>query len=327
MINQIFSKRTASECVLMAFGLLLSVGQAQAATIYASGQRFIPAVPGEHDDIRENFIYAIDSNTGIATPVSPETTGLPSALAGTLNQRLLGFASGGQLVEIDPLTANLTPIGSANGLTSTGFDILDDQRGFLIPFDSNFNTQQINALDLTTGMTIPKGSTTEVGDAIDEARGSTLGTAEPFIISLGSVENQLYGVDLDTDSLIHFSPDTGEAAVVGSVGAVTSGDRSIYSGFAALTGVDTNQDGSFDTLFGNVNFIDSDNDPDTPSERLGGIARYNLTDGTWDLVGTNPGVIFFGFASSPTSVPEPGVLFGIITVSLLGIWTKRNAKE
>ncbi|EAZ90687.1 hypothetical protein CY0110_32105 [Crocosphaera chwakensis CCY0110] len=231
------------------------------------------------------------------------------------------------MVEIDPLTANLTPIGNANGLTSTGFDILDDQRGFLIPFDSNFNTQQIYALDLARGMATPKGSTTEVGDAIDETRGTALGTAEPFLISLGSVENQLYGLELDTDSLIHFNPDTGEAGVIGSVGTVTSGDRSIYSGFAALTGVDTNQDGSFDALFGNVNFIDSDNDPGTPSERLGGIAQYNLTDGTWELVGTNPGVIFFGFASSPTSVPEPGVLFGIITVSLFGIWTKRNAQE
>ncbi|MEM8779732.1 MAG: PEP-CTERM sorting domain-containing protein [Cyanobacteria bacterium P01_G01_bin.49] len=326
-MNCIFSKRTASECVLMAIALLLSVCQAQAATIFASGQRLIPALPGVHDDLRENFIYVIDSSTGIATSVSPETTGLPPALAGTVDQKLLGFASGGQLVEIDSLTANLTPIGSANGLTSTGFDILDDQRGFLIPFDSNFNTQQIHALDLDTGIATPKGSATEVGDAINEIRGTPPGTAEPFVISLGSVENQLYGVDLDTDSLINFNPETGEAAVVGSVGAVTSGDRSIYSGFAALTGVDTNQDGSFDTLFGNVNFIDSDNDPDTLSERLGGVARYNLTDGTWELVGTNPGVIFFGFASSPTSVPEPGFLFGIITVSLFGIWAKRNVKE
>ncbi len=326
-MNHIFTRRTVSESVVMAIGLLLLVGQAQAATIYASGQRLIPAVPGVHDDLRENFIYALDSSTGIATPVSPETTGLPSALAGTVDRGVLGFGSGGQLVEIDPLTANLTSIGSANGLTSTGFDILEDQRGFLIPFDSNFNTQQIHALNLATGMTTPKGSATAVGDAIDEIRGTRLGTAEPFIISLGSVENQLYGVDLDTDSLIHFNPETGDAAVVGSVGAVTSGDRSIYSGFAALTGVDTNQDGSFDALFGNVNFIDSDNDPDTPSERLGGIARFNLTDGTWELVGTNPGVIFFGFASSPTSAPEPGLLFGIITASLLGIWTKRSAKE
>ena len=100
----------------MAIGLLLSVGQAQSATIFASGQRLIPGVPGVHDGLRKNFIYAIDSSTGIATPVSPETEGLPLALAGTADGGLLGFASGGQLVEIDPFTANLTPISSANGL-------------------------------------------------------------------------------------------------------------------------------------------------------------------------------------------------------------------
>ena len=73
-MNRIFTRRTASKSVVMAIGLLLSVGQAQAATIYASGQRLIPARPGVHDDLRENFIYALDSSTGIATPVSPETT-------------------------------------------------------------------------------------------------------------------------------------------------------------------------------------------------------------------------------------------------------------
>jgi hypothetical protein len=113
-MNRIFSKRAVSESVVMAIGLLLSVGQAQAATIYASGQRLIPALPGVHDDLRENFIYAVDSSTGTATPVSSETTGLPSALAGTVDRELFGFASGGQLVEIDRLTANLTTIGSAN---------------------------------------------------------------------------------------------------------------------------------------------------------------------------------------------------------------------
>lgn len=315
---------------IWAFGTLISlfapISQAQAGIIYASGQSFIPAIPGVHDDIRENFIYAIDSQTGIATPVSPATTDLPSALAGTADQRLLGFASGGQLVEINPFTANLTPIGSPNGLSSTGFDILNDNRGFLIPFDSNNNTQQLQTIDLVTGTTTPIGSPTEVGDAIDLARGTDSGTAEPFIISLGSVGNLLYGVDLDTYSLISFNPNTGDAAVVGAVGAVTSGTRSIYSGFAALTGVDTDRDGLFDTLFGNVNFIDHDNDPSTPTERLGGIARYNLTDGTWDLVGTNPGVIFFGFGSSPASVPEPGLVLGIVGVGFLGIWSRIKPK-
>jgi hypothetical protein len=51
------------------------MGAAEAAIFSASGQRLTPAVPGVHDDIRENFIYAIDSNTGIATPSSPPDGG------------------------------------------------------------------------------------------------------------------------------------------------------------------------------------------------------------------------------------------------------------
>ena len=39
--------------------VFLADSPAQAVTIYASGQRLIPAVPGVHDDLRENFIYAI----------------------------------------------------------------------------------------------------------------------------------------------------------------------------------------------------------------------------------------------------------------------------
>ncbi|MFM7279056.1 MAG: PEP-CTERM sorting domain-containing protein [Microcystis aeruginosa] len=322
---------------IWAFGTVISlfvpISSAQAGIIYASGQRLTPAIPGVHDDIRENFIYAIDSQTGIATPVSPATTGLPAALAGTRDGRLLGFASG-QLVQIDPTTANRTPLGSPNGLSSTGFDILSDNRGFIIPLVTledpdgirRTRSQQLYALDLTSGIPTPLGSTTAAGDAIDSARGTPLGTARPFIISLGSVGNQLYGVDLNTYSLIGFNPNTADSAVIGEVGSVRSSDRSIYSGFAALTGVDTNGDGLFDTLFGNVNFIDHDNDPSTPTERLGGIARFNLTDGTWDLVGTNPGVIFFGFGSSPASVPEPGLLLGILGVGCFGIWSRIKPK-
>ena len=118
-------------------------------------------------------------------------------------------------------------------------------------------------------------------------------------------------------------PETGDAAVVGEVGAVTADDRAVFSGFAALTGVDTDSDGRFDTLFGNVNFIDDDNDPATPVQRLGGIARYDLNNGSWDLVGTNPGVIFFGFGASPAAVPEPGVLLGLLSVGFLGGWKRR----
>ncbi|MCA9188329.1 MAG: PEP-CTERM sorting domain-containing protein [Pirellulaceae bacterium] len=302
--------------------IVLSPATVAAATIFASGQLLIPGDPGippgqpGHDDSRENYVYAINTLTGTATPVSPVTTGLPAALAGTADQRLLGF-SGGQLRVIEPTTAVQTNIGASNGLNSTGFEILPDGRGFLLPFDANFDTQQLFSIDITTGVAAPiSSSATEIGDAIDTAAGNPLGTAEPFLISLGAVGNTLYGVDLDTDSLISLDPDTGAASVVGAVGAVgsvTNGPFS-YSGFSALTGVDENEDGQFDALFGAVNFIDDG----TGSQRLGGVARYDLTDGTWQLVGTNPGVIFFGFGSSP--VPEPSTLtlfagLGLITLT------------
>ena len=51
-------------------------------------------------------------------------------------------------------------------------------------------------------------------------------------------------------------------------------------------------DGMFDALFGAVNFFDDDGNAATDVLRLGGVVRYDLTDGTWSLVGTNPGVIF-----------------------------------
>ncbi|MEO1297550.1 MAG: PEP-CTERM sorting domain-containing protein, partial [Cyanobacteria bacterium J06636_16] len=150
------------------------------------------------------------------------------------------------------------------------------------------------------------------------------GTANPFVISLGSVDNSLYGIDLDTDSLIQFDPETGDAAVVGEVGTVTADNRAIFSGFAALTGVDSDADGQFDALFGNVNFVDDDSDPATPAQRLGGIARYDLSDGSWDLVGTNPGVIFFGFGASPVEVPEPATLGGLLLIGGLLGWRRRS---
>lgn len=305
-------------------GTLLLAPSARAAIFYATGQRLTLAVPGVHDDIRENFLFAVDSTTGVATPVSPETSGLPSALAGTANQRLLGYQFSGQLVEIDPDSATQTPIGEPTNLGATSFDILEDGRGFIVPFDENFNTQQLHQIDVTTGTAIPLGSSKAVGDAIDNARSTQLGTANPFVISLGSVDNSLYGIDLDTDSLVQFDPETGNAAVVGEVGAVTADDRAVFGGFAALTGVDTNADGRFDTLFGNVNFIDDDNDPATPVQRLGGIARYDLSNGSWELVGTNPGVIFFGFGASPAAVPEPGTLGGLLLIGGLLGWRRRS---
>ncbi|MEL6246371.1 MAG: PEP-CTERM sorting domain-containing protein [Cyanobacteria bacterium J06648_16] len=304
-------------------GTFLLPASVEAAVFYATGQRLTQAVPGVHDDIRENFLFEVDSTTGIATPVSPETSGLPSALAGTSDQRLLGYQFSGQLVEVDKTSAVQSPIGDPNGVNATSFDVLEDDRGFVIPFDETFSTQQLHQVDLLTGAATPVGSPSAVGDAVDQSRGTELGTAAPFIISLGSADGLLYGIDLDTDSLIQLMPQTGKAAVVGDVGAVTAEDRSVFSGFAALTGVDTDADGQFDALFGNVNFIDDDENPDTPVERLGGIARYDLNDGSWELVGTNPGVIFFGFGASPAAVPEPGIVFALLLSGGFLGWTKR----
>ncbi len=280
----------------------LQVPVEQAVTIFATGQLLTPGDPTiPKDDTRENFVYAIDPMTGIATPVSPATTGLPSALAGEGASRLLGFRSG-QLLEIEPTTGAQTPIGANNGLSSTGLDVSDGGWGFLLPFNDDFDTQQLHELDLETGDATPIGSPTAVGDAIDEAAGNAPGTSRPFVIGLGSVGDAIYGVDLDTDSLIEIDPIGGSVEVIGDVGAVGSVGGGAFSGFAAMTGVDEDADGHFDALYGNVNFFDDDGDPDTPTVRLGGVARYDLHDGTWSLVGTNPGVIFFGFASNP--VPE-----------------------
>ncbi|MHA7835887.1 MAG: PEP-CTERM sorting domain-containing protein [bacterium] len=287
-----------------------------AATLYASGQLLTPGDPGipegqpGHDDTRENFVYAIDTTTGAATPVSPVTSDLPSALGGVGASTLLGFR-GGQLSQVDAATGAQADIGSNNGLSATAFDVTADGRGFILPFDSSFATQQLHGIDLTTGAASPIGSTAAVGDAIDTAAGNPLGTTEPFVISLGSVGDALYGVDLETNSLISVDSMIGSASVIGDIGAVGAVGGGAYSGFAALAGVDENGDGAFDALFGGVNFFDDDGDPATSVLRLGGIARFDLTDGTWSLVGTNPGVIYFGMASNP--VPEP------TTATLLGL--------
>ena len=269
-------------CLALLFCVLATPEYSDAGTIYATGQLLIPGdpsiPPGQpgHDDTRENYVYHISTLTGLATPVSPVTTGLPAALAGTLDGRLLGFA-GGQLSEVSPSTGVLTPIGASNGLTATGLEVLPDNRGFLTPFDANFDSQQLFSLDITTGAAAPiSGSPTEIGDAIDNAAGNPLGTTRPFIIGLGAVADQLYGVDLDSNSLIALDADNGAASVVGDVGAVGSvtNGSATYGGFAALTGVDENADGEFDALFGAVNFIDDGNE----NQRLGGVARSTVVD-------------------------------------------------
>lgn len=318
------------QCLMVLVSLLLAAPSG-AATIYASGQLLTPGDPGipvgepGHDDTRENFVYAIDTTSGVATAVSPETTGLPSGLGGLGSSTLLGFRNG-QLSQVDPSTGVLNDIGSDNGLSATAFDVTQDGRGFILPFDANFDTQQLHSIDLSTGAASPIGSATAVGDALDLAAGNPLGTAEPFVISLGSVGDSLYGVDLDTESLVSIDSILGSASVIGNIGAVGGANGGAYSGFSALTGVDENGDGVFDALFGGVNFFDDDGDPATPTVRLGGLARFDLDNGEWSLVGTNPGVVYFGMASNPVPEPTTATLIGL-GLSLLAANGRRNARR
>jgi hypothetical protein len=294
-------------CVLAA-ALATTVAPAQ-PVIYATGQILIPGDPdlpstdpGHYDTI-ESYVYAIDLHSGLATPVSPDvTTGLPSALAAAPSGELFGFVSGfasglafGQVVQMDSVSGSQTNIGPDIGLRSSAFDIISDGRGFILPFDPDDNTQQIHALDLSNGSSTPIGSARAIGDAIDLARGSSLGSAEPFIISLGSVGSMLYGVELDTASLVSIDSTSGAVSVVGMIGAVGMANGGSYSGFSALTGVDEDSDGEFDALIGSVNQFNDG----TGSARVGGIARFDLATGEWSLIGTNPGIVFFGFGSSP----------------------------
>ncbi len=306
-------------CMVVAFALVFDPVTASAAKLYASGQLLIPGdpaiPPGQpgHDDSRENYIFEIDSETGDATPVSPVTTGLPGALGATVDGTLWGW-SGSTLQIVDPITGMTNPAGPMTAFSATGFDVTTDGVGYGITLGDD----QLFSVDLTTGVATSVGAAGAVNVALEAA-----GAVDPdaFIISMGSVGDSLYGIDLDTDSLVEFNPLTGAASVVGALGAVDGVGAGIFSGYAGLTGVDENADGEYESLFGVVNFIN----PGGPigSVRLGGIARFDLTDSSWDLVGLNENVIFFGLASPP-AVPEPSTiaLFGLAGVGVLP-WRRR----
>lgn len=291
----------ASQVALIAtLATILSSSTSDAAIIYASGQN-----NGDPSHNSGNYYYRIDTTTGLATPVSPLLTGgSVSALAGSSDGRLLGF-SGGRVGEVNPFTGTFTPVGANNGLTVTGFDVYNGS-GYGVPVSGS--DRRLHRIDLTDSTATPFGDSNAIGSALDTFFANASGTNIPFIIGLGSVSNTLYGVHLGAgkNNLVALNPIDGSASVLGAVNAVgTSGNpgEGRYSGFAAMTGIDESGDGIHDALFGNVNFFDPDAAGPLPSQRIGGVARYDLIDGTWSLIGTNPGLIFFGFGST---VPAPG---------------------
>jgi MYXO-CTERM domain-containing protein len=305
--------------------VLTAAAPAPAAVIVASGQN-----NGDPTHTSGNFFYAIDTATGRATPISPPVAGpTPAGLAGAPDGTLYGFAAG-SVVRVDPYAGTFAPVAPAGPLTVTGFDITRDGAGYGVPLGAD---RRLHRFDLATGAAAPVGPAGAIGAALDAFFGDPPGANPPFIISLGSVgagsAEALYGVHLAAgrNQLVAIDPGTGAAAVVGPVNSVGTGGPGpgTYSGFAALTGVDEDGDGVNDALFGAVNFFDPDGPGPLPSGRLGGVARYDLAAGTWTLVGTNPGLIFFGFGSSPAAVPAPpSAVLAAAGVAALGAYRRRR---
>lgn len=305
-------KCSCAAVVLFAAG---TGGTARAAVIYATGQN-----NGDPTHSSGLFYYAIDTDTGDATPLAPITGGNSAGLAGTPDGRLLGFR-GNRVIEINPFTgatSNVSPVIA--GFSTTSLDVTRDGSIYATPVGMD---RRLHRIDPIAGTATPVGPTGAIGNALDAFYGVPAGTTSPFIIGLGSITRNvnvgttanpnfvltdtLYGIHLDdANQLVAVTQQAGFASVVGAIDSVSAGSTPAgdYSGFAAMTGVDTDGDGLHDTLYGNVNFNDAN--ATLPNGRLGGLARYDLADGTFELVGTNPGLIFFGFGSSP--VPEPASL-------------------
>ncbi|MGL4424517.1 MAG: PEP-CTERM sorting domain-containing protein, partial [Gemmataceae bacterium] len=256
----------------------------------------------------QNQFYSVSPTTGLATSVSPTSGSIVAGLAGAPGGTIFGLVSN-NLVTVN-ITSNTTTVIGALGLSATGLDILADGRAFVVP--TTAGSIHLHSVSLTTGAASPIGSATAINDALVAAGFST---PAPFIVGLGSVGTSVYGVDSNSRSLIQLNPNTGTATVVGGTagrigtGTLANGNnRSRYSGFASLTGVDANADGQFEQLIGGVNFFDDDDNPSTPTVRFGGIAIFDTVNGNWELLGDNPGQIYFGMAAIPVPEPTMGLL-------------------
>ncbi len=308
-----FAKHTLlAACVLAAATMI----PAEAALIYATGRNL-----SNSDYATGPYYYQIDTATGAATPISPLLTSNGPNGLGAVGAQLVGF-SDGTPGTIDPVAGVFTPVGSSTGFVLPGYEVLDGA-GYGVP--SSGADRRLQRIDLTTGAATALGEENPIGAAMDAFYGDASGVNNPSILSLGSVEGTLYGVNSAAGkyNLVSLDPLTGNATILGTANAVaTSGmPGARYDGFSALTGVDENGDGVYDTLYGNINFYDPDGlTGPAAQQNFGGVVRYDLNDGTWSLVGSNPGIIFFGFGSP---VPEPGAPV-LAMLGLVAAWRRRR---
>lgn len=307
---------------LGACGLLLGLScaglsSADAAVIIASGRNLSnPNYP------TGAYYYSIDTVTGTATPISGLLPANGAAGLAWSGNQLVG-TNAGTHGTINPVTGVFTASGTTNGFNLSGYEVLGGS-GYSVPFLGT--DRRLHQIDFTTSTAIGIGIGNPIGMSMDVFYGNAAGTNTPSIASLGSVGGTLYGVNSGAGkyNLIALNPLTGNATIIGAPNAVaTSGNAGArYDGFSAMTGVDENGDGVYDSLYGNVNFYDPDGlTGSAPDQNFGGVVRYNLTDGTWNLVGSNSGVIFLGFAS----VPEPSTA-ALSALGLAAVLRRRRTK-
>ncbi|MBX3747153.1 MAG: choice-of-anchor M domain-containing protein [Verrucomicrobiae bacterium] len=256
-------------------------------------------------------IYELDPVTGKATPLTGSFGPEPAGLAATADGRILALnvehhhhhgeeppPAESALVEIDPYTGFLTKLATVP-VEAYGFDILPDGRAFTIPLASEGTFVQLHLVNLETGAAVPVGSASAINEAFAAAFGSEP-ASNTRATQLASVGDHLYAAVRHGTlaNLVRMDPDTGAATVMGAANAVNTSGGGAYFGIPGLSGRDSNGDGQFDELYGVLNYHDHDGDPETYPQVVGALIRFNLNDGTWSIVGTNPGLLFSGLAST-----------------------------
>ena len=273
---------TRLPCTLVGLaGLSTLALPAHGADVFASAA---PA-PGQ------NGLYRINPVSGAATLIAPMP--ITAALAGTPDGRLLGWTNGA-LVQINTTDASQSPVGFPAGVSATGFEVLSNGRAFIVGSPQTFSAQLFE-VNLTDGTLTPIGEPGTINAGIDASLGLTPGTSRANIFSLGSIGDELYGINGETGrtNLVRIDTTTAQTTVIGPANALPDANGGNWSGFASLTGADTDSNGIHDTLIAGINFRNPG------SVRQGIVASINPTTGVWTQLGANPPLIFFGMGASP----------------------------